>query len=372
MNVKKHLKTLLAKGELKEVFEFLRSAFPVSSEEYNALIINLYKYKSVEEDRLKNAISIEEYNRGISQILGVLTKLVDLISSDLLLGTKGINSNQGFSNTQPLQDYHKFTCDRVVQNDHFHKGFRARIDQKVHFFYMYGLEQHSHMGLFKRFTLDLEGQLQKYLDENEPEESCKVIKRAISFDESHDVEVYKRNVLKALFSAVRAGTDEHTPFQKRSLNDLVKASRDIKRLGTKDFVCVFFSFIEYDIQTDIIPEVVDWFISQFCDTLLPAETPSLLFFFGMIYEEYDAEAEAELQKALNKKGQIKILPELNMVSQRDIKRWLAKYKGRLNLSTEDRDRIITEYFSDKDEFYMEKVEHILTQIIIKHNQRFYI
>lgn len=361
MSEQKRLKQLVAQGKLREVFKAIEEAFPVSSAENNTRIINEVKYLQAEDAKKRGTINNEDYIIALAQVTESVVELIDALPDEASGPTEG----------RPLQDYHRLTCDRVDQSDIFNSFFEAQVDRKSHFFYIYGMEKQSHEGLFNRFAFDLEGKLQDYLSDTGTDATCQALKTAITFDESRNEEGYKRNVLKSLFGALSVTVDEQAPLLDRRLTDLALNSPQIKGLGPNDYACIFLSISEFDWDPDITPMVVQWFITTFCAVDLPATSPIFLFFFGLIYEDDDGEIEAEVQRAIKEGRHIKILPELNMVSQRDIKKWLAKYKGKLDLSTDGRDAIIAEYFEDKDEFYMEKVERILAQIIIKHNKRFY-
>lgn len=361
MNNKKHLKDLIAQGKIDQAFKILEAALPVSSPEKNILITNKLKLDKVEESRRMGAIAEDAYNVISAQVVGALLSIVDALPDEEIRAATG----------KPLQDYHRFTCDRVDQSDLFYTHFEPNIQRKKHYFYIYGVEQHAHEGLFKRFAFDLEGKLQDYLSNTVAESSCQTLKLSITFDESRSAEGYKRNVLKSLFGALSVAVDEQSPLLDKRLTDLVANSPQIKGLGPEDYVCIFLSISEYDWDAEITPLIVRWFITTFCEVELPDNAPTFLFFFGLIYEEDDGDIEAEVQQAIQEGQHIKPLPKLNMVSQRDLKKWLAKYKNKLELSTEERKAIIAGYFENKDEFYMEKVERILAKIIVEHNKKFY-
>lgn len=361
MTTKERLKRLISQGEIFPVFNALEALFAVSSSENNILITNKAKWTSLEEAKLMGSIADDTYNVGRAQVIGVLLSLIDTLPEESKPPTAG----------KVLQDYHRFTCDRVDQSDLFYTYFEPAAKQKKYYFYIYGVEQHSHEGLFHRFAFDLEGKLQDYLDKTETKSTCRTLKLSITFDESRNVDGYKRNVLKSLFGALSVAVDEQSPLLDKRLTDLLSNSPQIKGLGAEDYVCIFLSISEYDWDAEITPLIVRWLITTFCEVDLPENAPTFLFFFGLIYEEDEGEIEAEVQQAINEGKYIKILPKLNMVTQRDIKKWLAKYKNKLDLTTEERNTIVSEYFENKDEFYMEKVERLLARIIIEHNKKFY-
>jgi len=362
MSEKKRLKDLVRKSKHEELFKVLGEAFSAYPKESNDVITLQKKFEDIHDSRRVGAITDGDFSAQMAQVNRGLLELIDALPDAAEMPTEG----------KPLQDYHRLTCDRVDQSDRFYELFEAKRQEKVHYYYIYGMEQHAHEGLFQRFAFDLEGKLQDYLSTTALQGSCQALKLPpIPFEESRNEEGYKRNVLKNLFGGLNVTVDDQSPLLEKNLTDLVSSSPTLKGLSSEDYVCIFLTIHELDWDPDITPSVVNWFITSFCTVDLPEAAPTFLFFFGLIYEEDDGEIEEEVQEAIAEGGHIQILPELNTVRVRDVKKWLAKYKNNLDLSTDERKAIIAEHFQDKDEYYMENVEQILARIIIKHNKRFY-
>lgn len=362
MSEKKRLKDLVRKNEHEQLFNVLGEAFSAYPDKTNVIITLRNNYKEINKSKLGATITDGEFTTKMAQISRSLLELIDSLPDEAEMPTEG----------KPLQDYHRLTCDRVDQSDRFYELFEAKRTEKVHYYYIYGMEQHAHEGLFQRFAFDLEGKLQDYLSSTSLQGNCQALKLPpIPFEESRNEDGYKRNVLKNLFGGLNVLVDDQAPLLEKRLSDLFDCSPVLKGLTEEDYVCIFLSIQEWDWDPDITPAVVNWFITTFCAVDLPENAPTFLFFFGLIYEEDEGEIEEEVQEAIKEGGHIQILPELNTVRVRDIKKWLAKYKNSLDLSTDERKAIIAEHFQSEDEFYMEDVEQILAQIIIKHNKRFY-
>ena len=362
MSEKKRLKGLVRKNEHEQLFKVLGEAFSAYPKESNDIITLEGNYQEIHDSRRVAAITDGEFSTKMAQINRGLLELIDALPDDAEMPSEG----------KPLQDYHRFTCDRVDQSDRFDELFEAKREEKVHYYYIYGMERHAHEGLFQRFAFGLEGRLQDFLNTTTLQSNCQALKLPpIPFEESRNEEGYKRNVLKNLFGGLNVPVDDQAPLLEKKLSDLFDCSPVLKGLGGEDYVCIFLSILEWDWDPDITPSVVNWFITTFCAVNLPATAPTFLFFFGLIYEEDEGEIEDEVQEAIQEGGHIQILPELNTVRVRDIKKWLGKYKNSLDLSTEERKAIIEEHFKNEDEYYMEYVEKVLAQIIIKHNKRFY-
>lgn len=362
MSEKKRLKELVRKSQHEQLFTVLGEAFSAYPKECNDVITLQQKHQNIHDSKRVGAMTDGEFSAHMAQINRGLLELIDALPDEAAMPTEG----------KPLQDYHRLTCDRVDQSDRFYELFEAKRQEKVQYYYIYGMEQHAHEGLFQRFAFDLEGKLQDYLNTATLKSNCQALKLPpIPFEESRNEDGYKRNVLKNLFGGLNVTVDDQSPILEKNLADLLVCSPVLKGLSQEDYVCIFLSIHELDWDPDITPLVVNWFITTFCAVDLPETAPTFLFYFGLIYEEDDEEIEQEVQDAILEGGHIQILPELNTVRVRDVKKWLAKYKNNLDLSTDERKAIIAEYFQREDEYYMEDVEQILAQIIIKHNKRFY-
>lgn len=361
MSEKKRLKQLVTKRQLDEVFNALEGAFSAFPTETNELITLKVKNENAESSYKVGAMTDAAYNVEIAQVTRGVLILIDALPDEAEMPSEG----------KPLQDYHRFTCDRVEQSDRFYAAFESQTAQKLQYYYIDGMEKHAHEGLFQRFAFDLEGKLQDYLTTAAIQSACQSLKLIIPYADSGSIDGYKRNVLKSLFVGMGVKVDEQAPILEKTLADLLALSPRLKDLGEEDYVCIFLSVSEWEWDIDITPAVVSWFISTFCGVELAESSPTFLFFFGLIYEEEDPEIEEEVQAAIEAGGNIQILPELTKVSQRDIKKWLHKYKNNLDLSTEERKSIMSEFFKSEDGFYMESVEDKLAQIIIKHNKKFY-
>jgi len=117
-----------------------------------------------------------------------------------------------------------------------------------------------------------------------------------------------------------------------------------------------------DWDSEITPAVVRWFIDSFCGDHLPAEAPTFYFFFGIEFEEEDTGLKNEVEAAIRAGGRIQILPELNIVEKRDLKRWFNTYR-KFMPDRSRRDELYQKYFGEQDELYMEDVIRHLNRLI---------
>lgn len=265
-----------------------------------------------------------------------------------------------------INDHHRYTCDRVDQNDAFKVLFKQKQNNKAQFYYLYGSDMQSHLGFFNRISYDLEGRLQDYLNAD-LKASCRSLRIELNFELSNNLEFYKENIIKSLFAAFSIPVNDHEPLLEKDLAFAYGKSPNLKGLIKEDFICIFISISDYDWDPDITPQATKWFIKNFCDCLLPDDAPTFLFFFAIQYEDDDDELKKEIESIILESKSIDAMPELNMVKMRDIKKWMNTYKAMVP-NKNVRNNLIKQYFS-ADEFYMEDLENTFQQLIDEYNDR---
>lgn len=355
--LQKNLKDWISNSMLEEVFDVLTTRLAPDALIYNDIIIVKVKFQALKREK---TLALEErrlLNVTQNQITDALLKLIDQIEeSDL------INNS---TTAVPIHYYHQHTCDRVEQSDCFRAFYNQKKEQKKHYYYIFGLDMQSHIGLFKRLAYDLEGRLEDFLNPN-LETTKKSLKLELTFETSNNLDFYKENVLKSLFAACSISVDEQAPLLEKKLTDVLTHSPSIQGLGADDFVSIFMSISEWDWDAEVTPNIVRWFIQSFCGDDLPATSPTFVFFFAIIYEEDDSEVEKEIRATIDGSTNVEALPELNMVELRDIKKWFAKYRL-LADSSRERKALIEKHFGKEKEFYMEDVEIEFQKIIDAYN-----
>jgi len=264
-----------------------------------------------------------------------------------------------------LNDYHRFTCDRVKHNDAFKVIFKETQNNPAQFYYLYGGDLQSHIGLFNRISYDLEGRLQDYLNTS-VNQSCKSLRLELSFELSDNLEFYKGNILKSLFASFCIPVNDHEPLLQKDLAFAYQKSPNLKGLCNEDFVCIFISISEYDWDPEITPAATRWFINDFCKCSLPEDAPTFLFFFAIKYEEEDEDIKKEVESILTESKNIHTIPELNMVSIRDIAKWFETYKL-IAPGTRERKQLMKQHFGREKEFYMEDLEIAFHKMIDDYN-----
>jgi hypothetical protein len=346
MSRKKELKQLLARNAFKTLFEELGKLVPASE----TLLLNRSRYNDLEEQNAQGVIQPGDYDIGIARVRKALVGVIDSLTEE-------------DQEREPVHEFHKYTCDRVEQCDAFDTVYKEIQDRKTQFYYIYGWEPHSPSGLFKRFAFDLEGKF--YLPDDQ-QGTCQSFKREVAFEESNNLERYKENILKELFSEFGISPNNEGPLLEKNLQYLWENSPSLKEYQENDFVCIFLSIYDFDWNPDVTPMAVKWFIEEFCKGSLPANAPQFLFFFGIIYEEEDPEMEEEVMQAIRFGKHVKILPELTPVNSRHITKWFTRYKV-LAPTSRDRRKLIDQHFEGK-EFLMEDVEIELEKIIDNYNK----
>jgi len=262
-----------------------------------------------------------------------------------------------------FHDWHRYTCDRIPQDRKFKQVVRRTNQQKAHFYYIYGLDLHSHFGLVKRFQYDLMGVLKSHLNPKLAK-ACDVERsEIIPVMLDQDLEYHKIDILTSLFADFDVQPNSHEPLLDKTVVDLWQSAPRLKGLGPDDQVCCYLGIHELDWDTGITPQIVDWLISDFCGSALPAEAPTFHFFLGIEFDDLDSPVRDEVVEAIREKGRIHILDELQVVVRRDVQRWFNMYRNIFS-DPKEREELLKKYFdSNTEEFYMNDIEVTLKQII---------
>jgi len=348
-------------------FQEMESALVSSCSHFNTLLILKGNHQKNTENITRRVIAPEQSDIVFNGINQSLLNLVDSIEKvdlkpEFLRGN--LNSTDG---KIALHDHHKFTCDRIEQSDHFHNLVATNQIKKVNFFSILGIELQSHEGVFNRFAYDMEGKLLDYLNPNMHTE-CESLKVPLTFDSSNNLTVYKQNILKSLFTALKVTPMDNGPILEKKLSFLLDKSPMLSKLGAEDFVCIFLNISQWDWDAKITPLVTRWFITEFCQDNLPESSPTFQFFFGLVMDEDDEGMQIEIREAIEKSEFIMRLPELGMVKPKDLHKWFAKYNFVIN-NSRDRKQKVKELFGGQTEKYMEDVELDLKKIIDHYNNR---
>ncbi len=357
--IKKTAREMIGEGQVAEAIEYLLENIQPGRAVCNDLIQRQASLKDLQKREQKNLVSPANANQTRAQVTeAVLAFINELEAEDL----RSARPSAG----ELLHDWHRLTCDRTVQNNNFQKIRREKESSRTRFFYLYGLDRHAHEALVERFAYDLQGVLRSHLNP-ELAPACKVEQEFnFSLIYNDDPEEYQTEILANLFSAFGLVPDTYGPLLESSLKDLWKNSPRLQQLTARDYVCCYLSIPEMDWDSEITPAVVRWFIDTFCGNHLPKEAPTFYFFFGIEFEEEDTGLREEVEAAIRAGGRIQMLPELNIVEKRDLKRWFNTYR-KFMPDRRQRDELYQEYFGEQEEAYMEDVIRHLHRLIDKLN-----
>lgn len=356
---------LLIAAEPKKALEALRSwAEKYLPEKLGDINLQLSRVNLSARMFTKGMVTMADYQANLININnGVLVLLEECRQA----AEATVASGPAGEPRQALQTYHAYTCDRVNQADSFRQYFGRAERERMHYFYLYGGDMQSHESFFRRLSYDLEGRLLDYLNPDLPR-TCQALRIEVTFEFSRQLEIYKQNILRSLFSALGVPPNEHEPLLSRTLTYLLQHSPRLKGLTEHDYTCIYLHISPYDWDVELTPAVARWFIQDFSGGGLPATSPTFLFFFAIEYDDTEEQVSAEVRGTLSDSQHILPLPELNMVSRRDIGQWLEKYK-QIAPSARERKEFLSTNFGDRDEHYMEDVEIELRKIIDQYNNQ---
>lgn len=306
----------------------------------------------------KGLMTMPDYQANVLQINnGIL----------LLLEECKAESAQGASRSlATLHEYHAYTCDRTEHNDTFRTAF-DQTAESIQFFFIYGGDMQSHEGLFRRIAYGLEGKLLDYLNPG-LENKTKALQLEMTFEFSRQLAHYKQNILRSFFSMLGLPPNEHEALLERKLDYALEHSPRTQALKQNDYICIYLHISQYDWDPHLTPEVARWFINEFCDCTLAVQSPRILVFFAIEYDEADEDIKNEITEALKVAEKLHVLPELGMVEKRDLGQWLEKYK-QLSPNSRARKEILKTAFGAERMYYMEDVELELKKIIDNYNNQ---
>lgn len=307
---------------------------------------------------------------GLKEIISVVDKNIELKSIPSPDPT--VEAPNPAAPSKVLGDYHKYSCDRIDQSDLFNEVLDAHKEEHTFFFFMYGLDMQSHLGLFNRFAYELEGYLQDFVNPGlrKGQEPETVI---ITFKASNNEEGFKRNIICGLLNAFKISPDEHQPLSSKTLDLIIQESPLIKRRSKDDYISVFISIDEDKWDKEKTPAMTKWFITHFCKTTI-TDCPTFLFFFGVIYDEGDDIIRKEVQETVENSDFITVLPELNMVPAAHLESWFAQYLSLLR--TRARKELLNscktnlEKYCEDGAYFMEDVEIELAKAVDQINEKY--
>ncbi|HFA51530.1 MAG TPA: hypothetical protein ENJ95_21150 [Bacteroidetes bacterium] len=359
---KNQLKDLLA-DDLQQFFLYLKEQLAEGSRQENKLRAYEGQYHRNDEKWNEGQITKEDHNIENNRIANGLLDLIDDLTPEDFKPDTSADGPKG------IGEYHRYTCDRIDQEDLFRRHFNQKKSEKAHFFYLYGMELQSHKGLFRRIAFDLEERLQDYLNPDF-ELSCHSLQVELTFRPSNDIEIYKQNFLKNLMAALSVSVNEQEPILEKNLQWLREESPSLQKLSGRDYACIFVGISERSWSKEITPEATRWFIEKFCGGPFPDDFPKCLFFFAVIYEEDGSKIEKEVEEVIENSELVTPLPELGMVNMDDLKDWFTTYDFIASSGRELRE-LRNKHFGGEEEHYMDDVEFELKKIIKNYNQKFY-
>ena len=356
------IKNKALQGDLNGALEALLSWVKLNKQEFIAEVESyLSNLNHNIRENARGKLTTEQFSSAKAKILEGFQLLIYLLQGKNTIG----NSR--------FQTYHSFTCNRSEQMKSFESSYRQQLLKKAQFYYIYGLDLHSHQGIFNRISYHLEGLLWDYLDPlfKKKKDAIRVI--VPSIDVNNNLTIYKENLLKKLFRSFSIDPNTIANILDTSLSFLLNKSPQTKRLKNDDFICVFLGITDRDWDKENTPTIVRWFINEFCEDITSEESPNLLFFFGIIYEEPDSSVKKEVKEVVNNSKLVEALPELGMVTTNHLKDWFDEY-GKFFPRVRERKKIIQqalnnlEEYKENDSYFMDDIQDELEKIIDKINE----
>ncbi len=356
--------------ELQQVGELIKESKPLQALELllawveknlpslvNDVQLQFARVNQLVKDYHEGTLTMSEYRTNLLQVNKGILFLLDECKKNAPAVNIGDNG-------PALHEYHAYTCNRVKQKDSF-RDFFAEQKKPVQFYFLYGGDLQSHEGLFRRIAYDLEGRLQDYLNP-ELQTSIQAVQMEMTFEFSHQLDHYQQNILRSFFSMMGLPPNEHEPLMQKDLSYVLERSPRTQQLQPTDYICAYLHISQYDWDEELTPAATRWFINEFCRQGEINAATTFLFFLAIEYDETDDTIREQVISAIETAESLRPLPELGMVHQRDIGRWLERYKH-LSPNSRTRRELLRNTFGSATEHYMEDVELELKKIIDQYN-----
>ena len=261
--------------------------------------------------------------------------------------------------------HHQYTCNRQLQDGDFIKYIyqKAETNEKLHFVFLHGGDLQEHKGLYKRFVNKLAGRDTDHKDNHKASDIIVKDFDTIRFPDYTEEETLKIGIASALMESLNIPERDMTKVLNKDLAFALKASPDLEALTIHDKICFLLSISETNWDSKLTPAITRWFITDFCQKNLPAEVPHFYFFFSVEYDEDNEKIKEQLNTALDKAQFTVALPELNMVTKKDVQAWFDNYED-FWMKRSDLKKTMKKHFAKEDEeMYMEDVQFLLLKII---------
>ena len=333
--------------DIPQLFEQLKTELSASSPLFNEVCLQEKRFTENKNEYQAGRLSDEHAGLENRKIDKAIIDLIDAIQP----------TDRKENSGQQLNHSHIYLCDRVAQNDAFTQASMVKLKDKSRFFYLYGFYKEKHKSLFERFSMDFQAG------------GSKVINLEIPITFSQNMDVFKVNFLKEFLRKFEIHINEQEPLLDKDLGWLCNTSVPLQGLDENDYVCAFIHISEWDWDSQLTPDLTRWFIHDFCETELPANSPNFLFFFAVSYEEDDSPVEAEVRKLIEESETVIGLPELEKVGFRDIAQWFSRFNF-VKIKEKDAATLRNENFNRSESYHMDTVEIELRKIIDQFNEQF--
>lgn len=364
-HIKRSLKdNCIAAARYDEAFRRLRNEIlSPACNLYDDTVIIENRYNEARRAGLLGTIDFREKDRSFNNIAEALLWLVERIEADDL----SENKKQEAEKHVAIPEYHAFTCDRFDQNDQFQLAALDDPLKKIHCFYLYGDARQAHESLHERLGRDLGGYLLNW-EEGDYEPGIKILFKSLKPSVHRHPLLYKREVIRTLFSKFFPKINEKEPLDTKTAADLLH-SPDLGDFGPGDLVFVLLTMDDANWNKDVTPKVVENFVTTFLNAELRDSAPRFFFFFGIEYQKQNSAKQDEVRQAiLNRTHGGEALDELRPVLADDITEWFSRYRKIMVERGKEPGEMTEAFFGPVDQLDMKEIEVVLLELIKQHNK----
>ncbi|MEO0732014.1 MAG: hypothetical protein AAFZ52_04215 [Bacteroidota bacterium] len=358
------LKLLLGENRTKEVLLRLRDeALRPTSKPYGQVIELLGRYNGQSDLRISGTISPELEQREHNRINGALLELVDrILPQDLVQPVT--------QRTEPflrIPDYHALSVNRHPQTQRFEADHDLGECGKFNVYYLHGDKKQMTRSLALRFRHLLYGRtlLGDFIDTTEDADLPNPIHCPTQL--RGDARSRRMGIMQAIAQHFlgRIRLNQRKKLLTMSLAELLRQS-PYAQLGEDDVVCVIVTINETSWDREAVPQALRNLLAQLAAEDIPAELPTLYFFFGLQYDEPDGRVAREVAAALETAVIGKPLAPLKPVPTTDIAAWFDAHPPLLGRGENGND-LVRAHFAGRDHWNMNEIEGRLESLLRAHN-----
>ena len=362
--LQRELKRLIAKDRLETALNALLDEHLLeTSPRYEDCILLSSRLKGMERDSMVHGtVAFKDSSREFNSVSRALLWIVDELEEKDLRKSKKISADY-----QQIPNYHALAVDRVPQKDKFTEDLIfSDLEQRVHFYYLYGDFKQAVDSLVERLTYERDGYQfsMDHLGDNQQVRKPNV--RVCQLETRGPERLVYFYLIRAIATHFLGPINDQRALLQKTLPDML-SSPSLKDLGSDDAVYILISINEDNWRRREITAALQKLYKDFCGSQLPDNAPNFYFFFGVKYDKDNQQVKKDVAEAIAERQYGEALEELLPVDRDDLATWLERHEQLL-----PRGKTAPEYAAElypgNAPLDMIEIKTRLQQLIDEHNE----